>query len=58
MARKPCWISSFRLAPEAALLQPSLTSVRERRMQGVSSRPGGSHIGSDTFSSGCKEEAQ
>ena len=56
MARKPRRIRSSLPAPEAALLQPSLTSVRQRRMRGVSSRPGGSHIGSDTFSSACKEE--
>ena len=58
MARKPRWICSFRPMPEAALLLPSLTSVRQRRMRGVSSRPGGSHIGSDTFSSACEGEEQ
>ena len=58
MARKCSCICSSLPAHEAALLQPSLTSVRQRRMRGVSSRPGGSHIGSDTFSSACKEEEQ
>jgi len=54
MARKPPRICSFPPAPAAALPHSSLTSVRQRRARGVSSRPGASHIGLDTFSSARK----
>jgi len=58
MARRPPWICSFPRALAAALPQPSLTSLRQRRVRGVSSQPGGSHIGSDTFSSARKGDTR
>jgi len=39
MARRPPWICSFPRAPAAALPQPSLTSLRQRRVRGASSQP-------------------